>query len=662
MKKNILFVGISVILLILLGIGLSYSMWNMSTSQETSNVIATTNECFDIKLTNQNNNINLENAYPISNEKGKALTPFTFTIKNTCDMFLSYTVSLESLKGSTLASRFINVMVNNEAVERLSNYETADTVNNGSVESRILAKGSLSKDDSEDYSLRLWIDYDTTMEDLDNETKVLKSKVVIKATPSIWDPVSYGYTTLHDAILANEYQTTPAKALEKIEAKGTPALSKTAPVIKWVEKTGETSIRQVVKPTADAISSVPQLSNLSSNEQYMYVCTTKAFNQENGNYILSNCSLKDPTTLDYSGNTKYYYSTEYMAYNKVSGKFYADKNTSDSTVYQIFEATKKLGTENYNGITYASNVYNLSCITLSEDGLEADNSDKGLYKDTDDYGDTYYYRGSVKNNNVYFAGFYWQIVRINGDGSIRLMYNGIEKEAIGIAQSINNKTYQFNSEYNDPAYVGYMYGNPDATTFAEVHANMNDSTIKIAIDDWYKTNIVDKRYLGYISNSVGFCGNKNLSSDSSGDGIQKDSFSSFKSRQNDLNAQASYSCENPSQNLYTTSNSFIGNKSLKYPIGLITYDELIFAGLSSEKKNKLFWAYSNVEYWTMSPGYFQPRYGIATVFHLDTRGFLSTGLTVSRSFLTRPVINLKPDVEISGGIGTVNEPFIIKTD
>ena len=170
MRKNIVFIGVSVCLLVLLGIGFSYSMWNMSVSQDTSNVIATTSECFNIELTNQSNAINLENAYPISNEKGKKLTPFTFTVKNTCDMFLSYTVSLESLKGSTLNSKFIDVMVNNEAVTRLSEYETTETVNNESVEARILAKGSLSKDDSNDYSLRLWIDYDTTMEDLDNET------------------------------------------------------------------------------------------------------------------------------------------------------------------------------------------------------------------------------------------------------------------------------------------------------------------------------------------------------------------------------------------------------------------------------------------------------------------------------------------------------------
>ena len=291
MKRNVVFISISLVIILLLGIGVSYSLWNSSVSQDTVNTATT--KCFNVEITSQKNSISLENAYPISNEKGKKLTPFSFTVTNTCDIFASYTVSLESLKGTTLSSKFINAMINNEEIKKLRDYEITDTVNTGSIESHILAKGSLGSGDSEDYTLRVWIDYDTTMEDLDNETKTFKSKIVIKAQPSSWSPVDEGYTTLHDAILANEYQSSPEAAIKKIEAKGTPDLSKTAPI--------------------------------------------------------------------------------------------------------------------------------------SADDL----SDKGLYKSEDDYGNTYYYRGKVNNNNVYFAGFYWQIIRINGDSSIRLLYNGTEKEATG---------------------------------------------------------------------------------------------------------------------------------------------------------------------------------------------------------------------------------------
>ena len=183
MKKDIMFVGVSICLLILLGIGLSYSMWNMRVSQDTNNVISTT-DCFDITLANQSNAIKLDNAYPITDTKGKTLTPFTFSIKNVCDTAVAYTVSLESLEGTTLASDYLKVMVNNDEPLLLNSLSTTDVVNTTSIESRVLDTGTLFKNNTKEYSIRLWIDYNTTLDDLNNETKVLKSKIIIKGVPS----------------------------------------------------------------------------------------------------------------------------------------------------------------------------------------------------------------------------------------------------------------------------------------------------------------------------------------------------------------------------------------------------------------------------------------------------------------------------------------------
>ena len=183
MKKDIMFVGVSICLLILLGIGLSYSMWNMRVSQDTNNVISTT-DCFDITLANQSNAIKLDNAYPITDTKGKTLTPFTFSIKNVCDTAVAYTVSLESLEGTTLASDYLKVMVNNNEPLLLNGLSTTDVVNTTSIESRVLDTGTLFKNNTKDYSIRLWIDYNTTLDDLNNETKVLRSKIIIKGVPS----------------------------------------------------------------------------------------------------------------------------------------------------------------------------------------------------------------------------------------------------------------------------------------------------------------------------------------------------------------------------------------------------------------------------------------------------------------------------------------------
>ena len=653
-NKIVLFLGIFT--LILISISFSYASWRFTKMQEKTN--NATSGCFNIELTDQKDEINLTNAYPISDTDGLKLKPFSFTLRNTCSIFAHYYVNLEMLEGTTLNSKWVATKVNNDAITTLDKYKTTTTTMVGSTESRTIAEGYLGSDDSVDYTVSFWMDEDATIND-DVMNKIFKSKVVVVSEPGNYSPVSAGYNKLGEAILANEYQTTPAIAKNKIAAKQTVDVTNTAPVIKWIEKTGGTSTRSVIKPTADAISSVAQLSNLNANEQYMYVCTTKTFNSETARYSLEGCSLKDPTTLDYSGNTKYYYYNEYMAYDQTNSRLYVQRSTVDINVYLITGATKTTSTQTTNGITYATNVYNLSCTTLTETELETDKSDKGLYQGTDDYGTTYYYRGNVKNNIVKFAGFYWQIVRINGDGSIRLIYNGTEKNATGVKQSINNRTYQFNNLYNDSTYVGYMYGDKDGTTFAEVHNNTNNSTIKTAVDNWYKTNIADNGYGSYVSNAVGFCGDRTLHS---GDGISTSSYSYFGAYGRYAKNVAQFTCPEPSRDLYTTTDSSIGNKALTYPVGLITYDELVFAGMDKRHINKLSWAYSTQHYWTLSPSLFDATLGTAYDWTLISNGNLNPWWDVTGSFGARPVINLKEDVEISGGLGTVNDPFIVKTN
>ena len=656
-NKNILFISVSLVLIVLLGIGVSYSMWNVTTSQDTENTIYT--KCFDVSITSQKNSIALENAYPITDEQGKKLTAFSFTITNTCDIFASYTVNLESLKGTTLNSNFLKVMLNNEELKLLSSYETTDIVNTGSIESHIMAKGSLGSGDSEDYTLRLWIDYDTTLEDLDNEIKTFKSKIVVKAQPSTWNPVKEGYTTLHDAILANEYQTTPDIAKAKIASKQAVDVTNTAPIIKWVEKTGSTTTVNSTKPASTAIKSDDQTSDLTEDDTKIALFTTKTFNSETARYSLSNPVYVDPTTIDFSGDIKYYFLEESVGYNQSNKKLYVNRSRGDITIYQVTGATKTTGTTTWNNVTYDSITYQLSAVTLTETELETDKSDKGLYQGTDDYGTTYYYRGNVKNNNVYFAGYYWQIVRINGDGSIRLIYNGSTKNATGVKQSINNRTYQFNSKYNAPAYVGYMYGDPDADTFDEVHANTNSSSIKNNIDTWYKTNIVDKGYGNYISNAVGFCGDRTLYSEN---GINITQNSYFGAYGRYVQNTAQFTCPNIKRDLYTTTDSSIGNKALTYPVGLITYDELIFAGMDGNHINKLSWIYSVQNYWTMSPSNFSATNKLSIEWGGSNNGYINHRWNVGDGVGVRTVINLKPDVKITGGTGTTNDPFIVDTN
>ena len=663
-SKKIKILIISILCILTITIGLSYGYYLLNKVQENNNIAGS--KCFNLEFTNEKNAISLDNMYPISDEEGRKLTPYSFTITNTCDMLAGYTVNMEMLEGTTLNSKYLDVMVNNEQIKLLTNYESTSTVITGSTESRILAKGTLAYNDSVDYTVRFWMDKD--VEDTESMNKLFKSKIVISATPSSWNPKDAGYDTLHDAILANEYQTTPADAISKIEAKRTPDLSKSAPAIKWVEKVIGNGAISVTKPAESVIITynkdtgtgdrTTQASALTLNDSLLKLYLTKSFDSETAKYSLENSIYIDPTNIDFNSGVKYYFVSESIYYNQIDKKLATSSDDNNNVIYQITGATRITGSTIWNDVDYESATYKLDVIVLGGLELATDGSDKGIYQTTDDYGTTYYYRGNVKNNNVYFANNYWLITRINGDGSIRLLYNGTVKNASGADQSINNKTSQFNNLYNDPAYVGYMYGNPDSTTFNEVHANTNDSTVKDENDTWYKVNIVDNGYNVYVSDTTGFCGDRILYS---GNGVDNNEYSYFGAFGRHFSQIPKFICQNSAMDLYTLTDSNIGNKSLTYPVGLITYDELVYAGMDNRHFNKLSYAYSSQNYWTMSPSIFFATNETAFEWFESSDGTINPWKNVNALIGIRPVINLKSDVKITGGIGTSNDPYVIDT-
>lgn len=641
MKKNIVFILLSLMIILLVGIGASYSMWNISVSQD--NVNTATTKCFNVEITSQNNSISLENAYPISNDKGKKLTPFSFTITNTCDIFASYSVNLESLKETTLNSKFLNVMLNNEEIKKLSDYDTTSIVNNDSIESHTLINGSLGSGDTVDYTLRIWIDYDTTMDDLNNETKVFKSKIVVKAQPSTWDPVKAGYNTLHDAILANEYQTSPEVAIKKIEAKGTPDFSQTAPIVEWESIVGEDTTIQVSKPHPSIVGNATYGGqSLTVKDEMLGLSTEYIFNDKTGNYTIPNIEYLAPTELDYNNDYYYCYAGTNVNSNGIVSTF---DNTFCTTLYKITGASKKAtGEENTNKYRIS---YTLNAIKIIQKETESDKSDKGLYRSEDDYGTTYYYRGNVKNNNVYFANAYWQIIRINGNDSIRLLYNGTDINGVN---HIGNSNFN-NNRYN-PAYEGYMYGN-NVDTRENMIKNEVSSTIKEVLDNWYENNITNKNFNNYIEDA-GFCNSREIIS-GDGESLINNTFY----RDSDYNV--SFKCPNINNDLFTNKNATIGNKALIYSVGLPTHDELMAAGLSPDNINRLSYAYSLDNYWSITPSYYDAGAGCIKHWHLNSDGYLDLNYREG-NYTVRPVISLKSDIEITGGIGTINEPFIIKTE
>ena len=286
----------------------------------------------------------------------------------------------------------------------------------------------------------------------------------------------------------------------------------------------------------------------------------------------------------------------------------------------------------------------------------------GLYQAEDDYGTTYYFRGAVDNNWVQFAGFYWRIVRINGDGSIRLIYSGDSSSGpaeTGGATQIG--TSAFNEQYNDNAYVGYMYGTPGSDTYEETHANTNDSTIKGVLDTWYEDNL-QANYAQYLSTESGFCGDREPSTDEStsnglgGTGLTETYYGTY--MRLIANKLPTFECQNDSD-LYTISSSRHGNKVLTYPIGLITADEVAFAGGVNGIANNGYYLYTNQYYWTMSPFNFIALNSSAGVFLVWTYGAPNRNGVDWNEPGVRPVINLDKNVTISSGDGTIDNPYVV---
>ena len=263
-----------------------------------------------------------------------------------------------------------------------------------------------------------------------------------------------------------------------------------------------------------------------------------------------------------------------------------------------------------------------------------------VYSATDDDGTTYYFAGAPTDNWVYFAGFYWRIIRINGDGSVRLIYQGTSANTTGTGTQIG--TSAFNSSYNDNMYVGYMY-----TTSGSVHGLGISSTIKGVLDTWYSNNL--SNYTSYIDTNAGFCGDRTPYS-GTGTGATETYYDAYNRLA--TNKTPTFSCSN-SSDLYTTSSSSKGNKALSYPIGLMTADEVAYAGGVYGTDNSSYYLYTSQNYWTMSPFVFSS--GWATVFNVNSSGSLYSS-TVWMTPAVRPVINLRSDIELTG-TGTSDDPF-----
>ena len=290
---------------------------------------------------------------------------------------------------------------------------------------------------------------------------------------------------------------------------------------------------------------------------------------------------------------------------------------------------------------------------------ECEETTVGIYKAEDDLGDTYYFRGDVKNNYVYFAGFYWRIIRINGDGSVRMIYAGTSAHPNGYDDSSTSDmsigTSVFNSKANDAAYLGYMYGTASSSTYEATHANTNNSAVKTTLDTWYNSNIKGTTSEQYVVDAI-YCNDRELFS---GTGIAMTSSDYMARERLENNKTPSLKCTQANDRFTINSiiNEVSGNGKLTNPIGLITADEVAYAGAiyGTSKDNLKFYLYTIAYYWTMSSS--ESGSSGAMMFRITSSGNIYVNIT-SRTQTVRPVISISGSA-LNSGTGSTSDPFKI---
>ena len=282
-----------------------------------------------------------------------------------------------------------------------------------------------------------------------------------------------------------------------------------------------------------------------------------------------------------------------------------------------------------------------------------------LYKATESISgstpkDVYYFAGNATNNWVKFGGFYWRIIRTNHDGSIRLLYSGTATDTT----SGYIGTSAFNSSYNNPMYVGYMYGT--SGSLASNRTNTNNSTIKTYIDNWYSTNL--SSYSKYISTEAVYCNDRKAPSYNA-------------SRSFDYYVYTRLNAGNPTYDCEDIKDAFSGTNNeakLTYPIGLMTADEITYAGgyKSTSLTRPYAWYYLNsvggsitgsTWWWLLSPYCWDGDYVDSWYVYGSDRPGIFTNYTVYRSNGARPAISLKTCALWSSGNGAPETPYEIST-
>ena len=702
-KKRMLILCI-MLAVVLITSGVSYAIFTSYSSQSDANTLAAS--CMDLEFNGQNE-INLLNTYPISEGEALEQTPYTFTIKNNCDNYIEYYVIASVISTTNkVDSKYVKVSLlgdndlNGAVINTLESIATPQSLSKYSIsENYILKRGDgITKDESRTFNFRMWLDSNNpdiwTSEDVEGKDYQVKISVVgtvrtrpkddlfvaalIDGEESTSFPTTSGYTAsvectrngkkvnAKESIVWNgtEWELTAKITNGNVRCNATFVTAAPAPDGWYSAGSGTllASIRdnnelktplttpgsEVSAHTKDDVES--QTTSVSSTYQAYYFTYGTGYTANGSKFNLTGTAV----TADTYANS----------YSSLVGKYFVSSSASSngSSTAGTMKTTTNLSSV-YYVVSATSSSYTYKQITSNKNTTEA-----LLASTEDDYGTSYYFRGAVKNNYVQFANKCWRIVRINGDGSVKLvLHNDNTSNASSPCASSNNSTTAafarysgssytsvFNSNYNDNAYIGFMYGATGASDYASTHANTNKSDILKNLETWYTNNLTS--YESKLADTI-WCNDKSTVSGGLGYGTNTTDYGAYNRLAS--TKQPTLKCPNDNNggklSKFTVDDTINGNGDLTYKIGLLTADEIAFAGSVSgyyncstylqENTGKNFW-------WSLSPYFFR---GSTVQVWIVYLGYLSNS-RVSSGYGLWPVISLISSTNVTGD-GTSENPY-----
>ena len=602
-KKRMLILCI-MLAVVLMITGVSYAVFTSYSSQTDANTLAAS--CMDLEFNGQNE-INLLNTYPISEGEALEQTPYTFTIKNKCDNYIEYYVIASVISTTNkVDSKYVKVSLlgdndlNGTVINTLESISTPQSLSKYNItENYILKRGDgISKDESRTFNFRMWLD---------------------SSNKDIW--------TKED-IEGKDYQV-------KISVVGT---VKTRPKDDLYVAALIDGVESSTFPTTNKYNASVE-------------CT------RNGKKI----DAKE--SIDWSG-------TEWELTTKIKSG-----NVRCNATFESLAPAPNGWYEAGNGTLLASLRDNNTLKTpITTPGAAVSTADEALLASAvDDYGTSYYFRGAVTNNYVKFANKCWRIVRVGGDGSVKLiLHNDNTAGATNPCDSANNSasaafarysgsTYKskFNTDFEDNAYVGFKYGTASSSTYAATHANTNKSTILTNLETWYTNNL--KTYADTIADTV-WCNDKTNVTDTSYDpwGWTPNGYGYGKNVTYYGATQRLISTNGRTGGTGPSLKCNSGLSKINSKVGLITADELAYAGYAAALKNTTTYLQENAtdtDWLSLSPSVFFSVYAFVWSVNGGSGDF--GNYSVNSDGGVRPAISLIISTTISGGTGTSEDPYVV---